>query len=93
MPPDSQSTDTEVRRSWEQPDDAIVCYSEVAQIIGTGQEVVLQFYETIPGAPGPSGKIETARSRLRATVIVSKPHAVNIGRLLLKHAGSDGGAS
>lgn len=83
MAQESQSG-TQVSRVYEQPPDAVSFYSDFAQIIGTGHEVVLQFYETIPGAPGPGGQVQMARTRLRATIIVSIPHATNIGSLLLK---------
>ena len=43
----------EINRIFEQPEGALSLYSDFAQVIGTGSEVVLQFYETIPGAPGP----------------------------------------
>ena len=46
----------QVTRIFEQPADAISLYSDFAQIMGTGHEVVLQFYETIPGPPGPGGQ-------------------------------------
>ena len=77
----------QVRRTYEQPTDAISFYSDMAQIIGTGQEVVLQFYETIPGAPAVGGEIDTVRSRLRATITISMAHAANIGSLLLEQIG------
>jgi hypothetical protein len=73
---------------FEQPADGISLYSDFAQIVGTGQEVVLQFYETIPGPPGPGGQIQMVRTRLRATITVSKAHAANIGNLLHKHSGA-----
>ncbi len=89
MAPEQQPGETQVSRIYEQPPDAISCYAEVAQIMGTAHEVILPFYETIPGSPGPGGQIQMVRSRLRATVIVSKAHAVNIGRLLLQRGESE----
>lgn len=77
----------QVSRLFEQAPDAPSFYSDVAQVLGTGNEVVLQFYETIPNAPGASGRIEGVRSRLRATVILSPGHAGKMGQLLLEHAG------
>lgn len=74
----------EVSRVFEQPADAISSYSDFAQIFGTGHEVMLQFYESIPGPPGPGGAVQIVRSRLRATIVVSLAHAANIGRLLLQ---------
>lgn len=75
----------EVTRVFEQPSDAISFYSDMAQVISTGNEITLQFYETIPGPPGgPKGNILSVRTRLRATVTISKAHARNIGDLLLK---------
>jgi hypothetical protein len=87
MAADSKSPEgIQINRIFEQPPDAVSFYSDVAQVLGTGLEVVMQFYETIPGTPGPGGKIQMVRSRLRSTVTISKTHAANIGRLLLKHA-------
>lgn len=80
------SEEFKVNRVFEQPQDAVSFYSDFAQVLGTGVEVVMQFYETIPGAPGPGGKIQMVRSRLRSTVTISKTHAANIGRLLLDQA-------
>lgn len=80
-----------VSRVFEQPPEAISLYSDYTQVVGTGHEVMLQFYETIPGAPGPKGGPETVRSRLRATVTLSPAHAANLGRMLLEH--SERGAS
>jgi len=86
MAPEPSSGGTQITRVFEQPPDAISLYSEFAQILGTGHEVVLQFYETIPGAPGAGGEIQMVRTRLRATIVVSMPHAANIGNLLIKHS-------
>ncbi len=82
----ASSDATQVTRLFEQPPDAISLYSDFAQILGTGHEVVLQFYETIPGTPGPGGLVQMVRTRLRATIIVSKTHAANIGNLLIKQS-------
>ncbi len=78
-------------RLFEQPPDAISFYSDLVQISNTGQEVLLQFYETIPGPPGPDG-ITQVRSRLRATVIISQGHAANLERLLRGQREQPGGA-
>lgn len=72
------------RREFEQPADAISFYSDFTQIVGTAGEVLLQFYETVPGPPGDDGQVEMAKTRLRATVMISRPHAERIGQLLLK---------
>lgn len=71
-------------RIFEQPNDAISFYCDIGQVLATGNEIVLQFYETIPGPPGSDGKITRVRSRLRATVMLSLPHAANIGKHLIK---------
>lgn len=89
MAEEPQPVGTEVSRIFEQGPEAISLYSDFAQIIGTGHEVVLQFYETIPGTPGPGGQIQRVRSRLRATIVVSMAHAANIGRLLIKQSGAE----
>lgn len=86
MEKESGKAQMQINRVFEQPPDAVSLYSDVAQIIGTGHEVVLQFYETIPGTPGPGGQIQMVRTRLRATITVSMVHASNIGRLLLKQS-------
>ena len=72
------------KRVWEQPPDAISLYSEMAQVLSTGHEVILQFYETIPKPPGAEGRITEATSRLRATVVLSPAHALTLGKTLLK---------
>lgn len=71
-------------RIFEQPPDSISFYCDIGQVLGTPNEVVVQFYETIPGPPGPGGKIARVRSRLRATITFSMTHAANIGKLLIK---------
>lgn len=76
----------QAQRVFEQPADAISFYSDFARIADTGNEVLLQFYETIPGPPGPDGAVQMARTRLRATVMVSRQHAGRIGQLLLERA-------
>lgn len=84
----------QVTRVFEQPPDSTSFYSDYAQIIGTGHEVVMQFYETIPGPPSlPSGAITTVRTRLRVTVSVSPAHAANIGKLLIQRVGEASPAS
>ncbi|MCR4321413.1 MAG: DUF3467 domain-containing protein [Candidatus Brocadiaceae bacterium] len=75
-----------VERFFEQPPDAISCYSDFAQVMHTGNEILLQFYETIPGPPVPGGNIGKVRSRLRATITISVAHAQNIGKLLTERA-------
>lgn len=83
-----QRQEQQVSRIFEQPSDSMSVYSDFAQVLGTGSEVILQFYETIPDVPGAGGQIQGVRSRLRATVIVSPAHAQNIGRLLQEQAGA-----
>jgi len=69
-------------RVFEQPPDAISLYSDLAQVLSTGNEIVLQFYESIPGPPGPDGQFTVVRTRLRATIMLSFRHAANIGDIL-----------
>ena len=57
-------------------------YSDFAQVLATEHEIRLQFYETIPGPPKEGGRVETATSRLRASVTVSMPHAKSIATVL-----------
>lgn len=86
MEKEQSSMPAKINRVFEQPEGAISCYSDMTQVIGTGNEVALQFYETIPGPPGPDGSIQMVRTRLRATISISIPHAMNIGNLLIKQA-------
>ena len=74
----------EIQRLYEQSPDALSMYSEIAHIVGTRNEVIIQFYETIPGIPGPSGAAETMTTRLKATITMSFAHAANLGRILLE---------
>jgi hypothetical protein len=76
--------ETQIERYFEQPPDAISFYCDFAQVIATGAEIVLQFYETIPGAPGRDGTINKAVSRLKATITFSIPHARNFGKILVE---------
>ena len=77
----------EIQRIYEQPQEAISFYCDLGQILHTGNEIVMQFYETIPGIPDSGGvNIKNARTRLRATITFSLPHAQNIGKLLMKKA-------
>lgn len=89
MSPESQPPQPpkggQVNRVYEQPPDAVSFYSDQGLVLGTPNEVVLQFYESVPGPPsGPSGQIQVVRSRLRATVVLSRAHALSIGRLLIQ---------
>jgi len=77
-----QEEGIEAQRVFEQPADAISFYSDFAQVVATGNEILLQFYETIPGPPGADGLVQMVRTRLRATVIVSRPHAARIGQVI-----------
>jgi hypothetical protein len=74
----------EIGRSFEQSPNAVSFYCDVGQVIATGNEIVIQFYETIPGVPSADGKITKVVSRLRATVTLSVAHAQNIGKLLVE---------
>jgi hypothetical protein len=50
----------QIQRIFEQPPDAISFYSDMAQILSTGNEVIIQFYEAIPGPPAvQQGKLQT----------------------------------
>jgi hypothetical protein len=76
----------QVPRLYEQPSDAVSFYSDIAQILYSGNEIVMQFYETIPGPPNSGGSFTNVRSRLRATITVSISHAHNIGKLLVERS-------
>ncbi len=77
-----------VTRVFEQPEDAISFFSDYAQIINTEKEIVMQFYESIPGPPSPDSQIKNVKTRLKATITVGLPHAETIGKLLLKKDGA-----
>jgi hypothetical protein len=85
----AQPQGLQITRVFEQPADAVTVYADFAQVLGTGSEVILQFYETIPDVPGPSGQIQSVRSRLRTTVILAPAHARSIAHLLEQHAGAE----
>lgn len=76
----------ELERFFEQLPDAISFFSDFAQIAHTGNEIVMQFYETIPGPPGPEGNITRVRTRLKATITIGLTHALTIGKLLTEKA-------
>jgi len=80
----SKEVPLKAERIFEQPPDSISLYCDVVQVFGTKNEVVVQFYETIPGPPGPEGKITKVRTRLRATITLSHSHAANMGKLLVE---------
>jgi len=73
---------TGMERVFEQPPDSISFYCEMGHVLATGNEIILQFYDIIPGAPNLKGNIEKVKTRLRATITLSYPHAANIGKLL-----------
>jgi hypothetical protein len=77
-------TRVDVQRQFEQPADAMSCHSDYAQIVLTETgEVVIQFYEPLPGPPPASGTAPIMRTRLRATIFLNKEHATKIGNSLL----------
>ena len=74
-----------IKRVFGVSQNAVSFYSEHAQIMNTGNEVMIQFYEMIPSPPPITGAIAEASTNLRATITVSFNHARQIGELLLKH--------
>lgn len=78
------SSRTDIERYFEQSPNAVSFYCDLAQIVSTGNEIVMQLYETIPAPPDRDGKITKAISRLRATVTLSLPHARIFGRYLVE---------
>lgn len=75
-----------VSRMYEQPPGAVSCYADITQIVRTEHEVIIQFYEGIPGIPNSEGNPDTVRNVLRATIIVHADHASRIGRGLIQAA-------
>ena len=47
--PSDASAASTIRRAFEHPTDALVAYTDYVQVVGTGEEVYIQFYESIPG--------------------------------------------
>jgi hypothetical protein len=76
MSPDTPASPVpgQVERIFEQPLDAITCYADVVSLAVTDHEVIVQFYEPVPGPPKAGGP-PVMRTRLRATVILTKEHA------------------
>lgn len=72
-----------IQRIFEQGPDSVSFYCDLTQVLNTGHEMVFQFYETIPGTPGPTGSIQSVRTRLRATITTSPAQAKNIANNLL----------
>lgn len=88
--PNDEKGPLQITREYVQPDDAISFFAEQGQVFRTGNEIILQLYETIPGPPaGKGGVIEKVRTRLRATVTLSPAHARNLAELILKRATQD----
>jgi len=83
-PKENELAGLTIERYFEQSPNAISFYCDFGQVISTGQEVVMQLYETIPGPPSRDGKITKVLTRLRATVTFSRLHARNIGKLLVE---------
>ena len=81
-----EGTPLQAKRVFEQPPDTLSIYSDYAQVVGTGHEVIVQFYETIPGIPLPTGAPETVTTSLRATIVISRAHAANLGKALLQNS-------
>lgn len=85
----AEEVERTVARIFEQPDDAISFYSDLTGVVTTGEETIVQFYETIPGSPGAGDGPTEVRTRLRATVMLSHPHAQRLGDLLSKRASGE----
>ena len=92
-----------IQRVFEQPPDAITCYAELVQTVVTEHEVILQFYEPVPGPPiapvpvsgPPEGQVGPGimRSRLRATIILNKQHALRLATSLAAASRAAAGSS
>lgn len=75
-----------VEREFVQPKEAPSFFSDYVHITNTGTELILQFYETRPGAPKPpEGEVKDAESVLRATVQVTPQHAARLLNTLAQH--------
>ena len=83
-----------VERAFEQPPDAITCYADLVQTVVTEHEVIVQFYEPVPGPPAAGqGGPSIMRSRLRATIILNKPHAARLATSLTEASRAAAGAT
>jgi hypothetical protein len=72
---------TSIPRRFVQPE-ALITYSDYVQISRTENEVILQFYVTIPGMPeGP--KVQEAVTRLVATIVLTSTNARRLGNTLM----------
>ncbi len=83
MNPPGGPVGQQIMRLFEQGPEAVSFYSDFSQIINTGAELVFQFYETIPGPPGPTGIMMNVRTRLRATIQLSHAHATKLANNIL----------
>ncbi len=78
--------EVEAKRVFVQPSDAPAFYSDLTQVVATKREIVLQFYQNIPGPPTSEGDIVEITSRLQATIALNLTHAKKLGKLLLERA-------
>lgn len=85
-----QPQGVQVTRLFDQHPEALSFYSDFSQIVGTDNEIYLQFYETIPSPPNASGQVTQVRTRLRATIAMSRPHSLTMARNLLQQIGTGG---
>lgn len=46
-----------IKRTFSASPDAQSFHCDYTQIVGTANEIVLQFYETVPGLPGEDGRV------------------------------------
>lgn len=76
----------DVNRVFEELAGAVSFYSDYVQVISTGEEVIVQFYDTIPGPPAAPGSAVMVRTRLRTTITLSFAHAGRLANLLAQHA-------
>lgn len=73
---------TGVKRSFSTTGDEVSFYSDYVAVLGTGDEIMLSFYETRPGLPNPEGKVDSAESRRRAVITMSPRHAQRLKEVL-----------
>lgn len=76
--PISKSNSTTVRRIFQQGSEIVSFYSDVIHVLNTGNEFVLQFYETIPGVPNAEGHVDAVNTFMRASITISIPHFMQL---------------
>ena len=76
---------SEIKREYVRADDMVVAYVDHTNVLGTGTELILSLYDTIPPFPGEDSE-QIALSRLRACIKMHPHHALQVGEMMTNTA-------